>query len=53
MIGSLHKSFVSRDEDGGWPYYPLEDNKDDKDESDDEDGNSGEDEDGGGVLSDE
>ena len=45
MIGCLQRSFNSRDEDGGWPFYPLEDDKDDEDKSDDEYGDSGEDED--------
>ena len=53
VIESLQKSFISRDEDGGWPYYLLEDDKDDEDESDDEDGDSSEDEDRDSNFSDE
>ena len=53
VIGALCEKFYSRAEDGGWPYYPLEDDKDDKDEIDDEDGDSSEDEDGDSDSSDE
>ena len=28
VIGALRESFDLRAEDGGWPYYPLEDNED-------------------------
>ena len=48
----MHESFDSRAEDGGWPYYSLEDDKDGEDESNDEDGDSSEDEDGDSDFSD-
>ena len=55
MIRALRARFDERDEDGGFPYYPLEDNKevdwlDRGDESEDEDGDSGEDGDGDSNL---
>jgi hypothetical protein len=37
VIGSLHWSFIARNELGSWSYYPSEDNKDEEDESNDED----------------
>ena len=53
VIGALCESFDSRAGDGGWPYYPLEDDKDGEDDSNDEDGDSSEDDDGDNDSSDE
>ena len=59
VIGALRARFDERDEAGGFPYYPSEDNDevdwlDGGDESEDEDGDgdSGEDKDGNSNLSD-
>ena len=53
MIGSLQKNFNSRGEDGGWPFYPSDDGKEEEDESNDEDGDSCEEEDGDSDSSNE